>query len=107
MIKNKLIFVFLAAGVVLGGTVAVAASRFGETYHTSVLASGKALEKHLSIAEAGEIATAEVTGKITKTEKIFEHGSLKYKYEIETSKGESHVRVDAQTGRILLIKHDD
>lgn len=61
----------------------------------------------ISQKEAAEIATNEVNGTITKIEMEEEHGRLEYKFEIQTSTGESDVRVDAETGEITRIKHDN
>jgi uncharacterized membrane protein YkoI len=61
----------------------------------------------ISIEEATKIATAKVMGKVTKVEKEMEQGRLEYKFEIQTSNGESDVRVDAETGEITRIKHDN
>lgn len=61
----------------------------------------------ISIESATEIATNTVNGTITKIEKEVEHGRLEYKFEIQTGSGESEVRIDAETGEVTRIEHDD
>jgi uncharacterized membrane protein YkoI len=61
----------------------------------------------ISITEAVKIATSEVNGKLTKSEKEMEHGRLIYKFEIQTDRGEADVRVDAETGKITRVKFDN
>lgn len=133
--KNKFFVGVIAAGVLLGGALVVAAANGDDdskvTETPKVIKNveleletehGKSFYKvetddsmvtpppsfnTISIENATEIAQNTVSGNITKIEKEIEHGRLEYKFEIQTNSGESEVRVDAESGKVTRIEHDD
>jgi hypothetical protein len=81
----------------------------GKTFYKveSGSSSPSAASSKLSVDEAAKIALNKVNGKITEVEKEWEHGRLEYKFEIQSTRGEADIRVDAETGEVTRVELDD
>ncbi|OZI11821.1 peptidase [Bacillaceae bacterium SAS-127] len=57
--------------------------------------------------QAKKIALAKVKGKVTEIELENKNGSWVYEVEVTTAKGETDMYINAQTGEISSIRHDN
>jgi uncharacterized membrane protein YkoI len=57
--------------------------------------------------EAAAIAAKSADGTVKEIEKEMEHGVVQYKVEVETHSGETKVRIEAETGKVVAVEHDD
>ncbi|MCL6570905.1 MAG: PepSY domain-containing protein [Bacillus sp. (in: Bacteria)] len=69
--------------------------------------SSTSTTKLITAEKAVEIAVSEVSGTVAEIEQELEHGRLEYKVELDTSIGEAKVRIDAETGKIVKVEHED
>ncbi|PWA10345.1 hypothetical protein DCC39_11560 [Pueribacillus theae] len=61
----------------------------------------------ITMDKAAEIALNEVAGDIKEAELDHDNGKWVYELEIQTKDGEVNIDIDAMTGKILEIDHDD
>jgi uncharacterized membrane protein YkoI len=134
--KNKIIVGALSGLLLLGGAIAVGASKNDTRPDDSVHLEDKTISsnvkgmeqtqsevkvevddsnsssaatttKLITAEKAAEIAIKEVNGTVEEIEKELEHGRMEYKVELNTSTGEAEVRIDAETGKVVRVEHDD
>ena len=133
--KNKIIVGALSGLLVLGGAIAVGASKNDTRPDDSVHLEDKKISSSVKGTEQGqaevkvevddsnsssaastnlitaekaaEIAVNEVNGTVEEIEQELEHGRMEYKVELNTSTGEAEVRIDAETGKVVRVEHDD
>ncbi|MEH7084215.1 PepSY domain-containing protein [Neobacillus drentensis] len=133
--KNKFIVGALSGLLILGGAVAVGASKHDTRAEDSIHQEDKkiranvtgndqgqttikvetddsnntaATNSNLITAEkAKEIAISEVNGTVVEIEQELEHGRMEYKVELNTSTGEAEVRIDAESGKVVRVERDD
>ncbi|WP_170289640.1 PepSY domain-containing protein [Cytobacillus depressus] len=61
----------------------------------------------ISTQKAIEIAEKAVNGKVTEIDRDDDDNELIYEIELQTSKGEVDVDIDAVSGKVLNVKYDD
>jgi len=61
----------------------------------------------ITVEKAKEIALSEVNGTVVEIEQELEHGRMEYKVELNTNMGEAEVRIDAESGKVVSVEHDD
>lgn len=61
----------------------------------------------ISEDEAVAIAKKNITGEIVKIELDEDDGRLEYEMELNTSKGEAEITIDATSGKVLELEQDD
>jgi uncharacterized membrane protein YkoI len=93
MNPNSLVFASIVAFVMLGVS--------------SLRGTALADDVQITIEEAREIALRAAPGTITEEDLEREKGSWVYEFEIETDTGEVEVSVDANTGAVVEVDHDD
>jgi len=113
--KNKFIVGALSGLLILGGAVAVGASKNDTRVEDSIHQEDKKISNNTTAAnvnfitkeKAKEIAISEVNGTVVKIEQELEHGRMEFKVELNTSTGEAEVRIDAETGKVVRVERDD
>lgn len=133
--KNKIIVGALSGLLVLGGAIAVGASKNDTRTDDSIHLEDKTISSNVKGTEQGptevkvevddsnsssatttnlitaekaaEIAVSEVNGTVEEIEQELEHGRMEYKVELNTSTGEAEVRIDAETGKVVRVERDD
>jgi uncharacterized membrane protein YkoI len=133
--KNKIIVGALSGLLVLGGAIAVGASKNDTRTDDSIHLEDKTISSNVKGTEQGqtevkvevddsnsssatstnlitakkaaEIAISEVNGTVEEIEQELEHGRMEYKVELNTSTGEAEVRIDAETGKVVRVERDD
>lgn len=61
----------------------------------------------LSREKAIEIAEKAVNGKVIEMDRDEENGRIIYEFELATSTGEAELKLDASTGKVLKVEHDE
>ena len=103
--KNKLIIGAISAAVILGGAVAVGATK--NDYPTvNLQQTNKEKNNMISSNEAVNIALKKVNGTVDKVELENKQGQYYYEVEIDTEAVEYEFDIDAVTGEILSYKED-
>ncbi|WP_144553884.1 PepSY domain-containing protein [Bacillus sp. X1(2014)] len=133
--KNKFIVGALSGLLILGGAVAVGASKSDTRAEDSIHQEDKKVSGNVNGKEQGqttikveaddsnstaaananfitmekakEIAISKVNGTVVEIEQELEHGRMEYKVELNTSTGEAEVRIDAETGKVVRVERDD
>src|SRR5699024_6547348 len=120
--KNKMLIGILSAGVILSGalTVGATSNNSGEETLLKVTESQEMIptedreEKNQSSKqniiteqEATDIAAKAVGGTVNEMELDEDDNRYVYEFELNTSKGEAEVKVDAVTGKVLEKEYDD
>ena len=133
--KNKFIVGALSGLLILGGAVAVGASKNDTRAEDSIHQEDKKVSGNVNDNEQGqttikveaddsnstaaananfitmekakEIAISKVNGTVVEIEQELEHGRMEYKVELNTRTGEAQVRIDAETGKVVRVEHDD
>ncbi|WP_026566207.1 PepSY domain-containing protein [Bacillus sp. UNC41MFS5] len=133
--KNKFIVGALSGLLILGGAVAVGASKNDTRAEDSIHQEDKKISTNvngndqgkttikvetddskstaatnpnfITAEKAREIAISEVNGTVVEIEQELEHGRMEYKVELNTSTGEAEVRIDAESGKVVRVERDD
>ncbi|MEH7304886.1 PepSY domain-containing protein [Neobacillus drentensis] len=133
--KNKLFVGALSGLLILGGAVAVGASKNDTRAEDSIHQEDKKISTNVTNKEQGqtniqlesddsistqvsnpnfiseekaiEIAVGEVNGTVVEIEQELEHGRMEYKVDLNTNTGEAIVRIDAETGKVVRVEHVD